>query len=356
MNKSIPKYQLVERHIKNSIKKKKIVGKLPGERTLAKELGFSYMTIRKAIDNLVTEGMLYKVPTKGTFVADKKTNKKPTHTIGYFLDSSIVAGLSSPYYSLIFNAIEKEANKHGYALVYFSDTDEQRLQKVVPILDGVIASCFPRVEPIIQDIHAISPVVVIDNSCSDKTIPSTIIDNFNSIVNAFDYLHALGHRRIAFMTGLYDSDVGKNRYAGYQSALNKHGIDIDQSLVYRGNYSYEAGIHGSEYFLSLEQPPTAIMCANDSMALGTINRLDQAGLKVPQDMSIIGFDDIEVASQIVPALTTISAPIEKIAKNSFHMLLHLINGENLDNRHVALDAKLVIRQTCLEINNETAAA
>ena len=79
------------------------------------------MTIRKAVDNLVTEGVLYKLPTKGTFVADRKTSKKKTKIIGYFLDSKIVAGLTSPYYSLIFNALEKEAAKNGYSLIYFSD-------------------------------------------------------------------------------------------------------------------------------------------------------------------------------------------------------------------------------------------
>ncbi len=350
MDTTTPKYILVEDHIKKVIKNKTIVDKLPGERTLAKELGFSYMTIRKAIDNLVNEGVLYKIPTKGTFVADQKKNgKKKTRNIGYFLDSSIVSGISSPYYSLIFNAIEKESAQHNYSVLYFSDIRENKLRKILQKLDGVIATCFPRMENIIQEMKESVPVVVIDNSAADKSIPSIIIDNFNADVESVDYICSLGHKRIAYMTGLADSDVGKNRYAGYQNGLTKNGIELDETLVFRGNYSYEAGIQGAEYYLELANPPTAIICANDSMALGAMGKLHQAGLNIPRDISIIGFDDIEVASQIMPPLTTIAAPIEEIARLSFSMLEHLIQGKQLDNKHIALPAHLVIRQSCSEL-------
>lgn len=352
MDITTPKYLLVEDHIKQAIKQGKIVDKLPGERNLALELGFSYMTIRKAIENLVNDGILYKIPAKGTFVADQKAQKARTRTIGYFLDSRIVAGLSSPYYSLIFDAIEKEATRHDYSLVYFSDHDDAKLMKVLKKLDGVIASCFGRIESIIQDIKEIVPVVVIDNSAADKTIPSVIIDNFSAQIEAVDYLCSLGHQRIGFMTGLEDSDVGKNRYEGYKNGLSKHGINSDETLVFRGDYSFRSGVEGASYFLTLEQPPTAIICANDSMALGAINKLHESGLKVPEDISIIGFDDIEFASQIIPPLTTVSAPINEISMRSFNMLESLIAGKALENRHIALPANLAIRGTCSRLEGK----
>lgn len=357
MDTSTPKYILVEEHIRNEIAQGSIIDKLPGERTLAKELGFSYMTIRKAIDNLVNEGVLFKVPTKGTFVADE--SNRPVEkklTIGYFLDSSIELGLASPYYSLIFNALEKEATRHGYLLTYFTNADEKTLLNTVSRLDGVIASSFPRIENIIQNIKKHVPVVALDNASPDKTIPSVIIDNFNAVLESFDHLYELGHRRIAFMTGLDDSDVGKNRCAGYQNGLNKHGLEHDETLVFRGNYSFNAGIEGAEYFLNLQHPPTAIMCANDSMALGAMRKLKQNGVEVPRDISIIGFDNIDVASQISPALTTVEAPIMEIARRSFDMLEKMIQDEEVDNKHIALPAKLVIRQTCARPVDNTAAA
>ena len=357
MDTTIPKYLLVEDYIRRQIKQRKIIDKLPGERLLAAELGYSYMTIRKAVDNLVNEGLLYKIPTKGTYVADQKAQKKPkTGTIGYFLDSRIAGGLSSPYYAQIFNAIEKEATRNGYSLIYFSDTSDSKLNKVLKKLDGVIATCFPRVENVIQEIKKVVPVVVIDNSAADKTIPSVIIDNFSAEIESVDHLCSLGHERIGFITGLEDSDVGKNRYEGYKSGLSKNGAAIDPTLIFRGNYTFRSGVSGIEYFLSLEPRPTAIICANDSMALGSISKLHQEGLEVPDDISIVGFDDIDMARQITPPLTTIAAPVDEIAERAFCMLQRLIDGKTLDNKHVALSAHLVPRETTGAATNAIAVA
>ena len=355
MDKVTPKYVLVQEKIKDAIKQRKIIDKLPGERALAKEYGFSYMTIRKAVENLVAEGLLYKIPMKGTFVADRKTRKKKTNIIGYFLDSSIVAGLTSPYYSLIFNALQKQATKHGYSLIYFSDIGDSSSYKHLHNMDGAIVSCFPRVEHIVDEINQHIPVVVIDNSSSDKSIPSVIIDNFNAVRASVNHLCSLGHKRIGFMTGLEDSDVGKNRYAGYKSGLSDNGLKMNKKLVFRGDYSFESGTKGADYFLSLKTPPTAIMCANDAMAIALIRQAVQRGVNVPDDISIIGFDDIAVASQISPALTTLAAPIDEITELACDMLISLINGEKPESKHIALPAQLVIRDSCAEIKDIVAA-
>ena len=345
----LPKYIIVENYIKKEIKNKTLVDKLPGERSLAKELGFSYMTIRKAIENLVTEEVLYKVPTKGTYVNKDKGKKKKTLTIGYFLDGSIKSGISSPYYSLILNALEKVAAKEDYSVVYFSDTSVERLKKTLSKLDGVIATCFPRIENTIQEIKDNIPIVLIENSAADKTIPSVIIDNFNANLDSADYICNLGHTRIGFMTGLEDSDIGKSRYAGFKHGLNKNNIESDESLIFRGNYSYEAGIEGAEYYLSLEQIPTAIICANDSMALGAMQKFKQEGFDIPEDISIIGFDDIDVASHIMPTLTTIRAPVNQIAKQAFATLKDLIMNKEPEHQHIAIAAKLMIRESCSKL-------
>jgi len=354
MDKPTPKYVLVEQKIKHAIKHREIVDKLPGERALAKEYGFSYMTIRKAVENLVAEGLLYKIPMKGTFVADRKPRKK-TKIIGYFLDSSIVAGLTSPYYSLIFNALQQQATKHGYSLIYFTDIGDSSSYKHMNNIDGAIISCFPRIEHIVHEINEHIPVVVIDNSSSDKTIPSIIIDNFNAVRASVNYLCSIGHKRIGFITGLENSDVGKNRYAGYRSGLSNHGLKMNEKLVFRGDYSFESGAKGADYFLSLKNPPTAIMCANDAMAIALIRQVVQRGLNVPDDISVIGFDDIAVASQISPALTTLAAPIDKITELACNMLISLINGEKSENKHIALPAELVIRDSCIDVKSTVAA-
>lgn len=338
-----------------AIKKKQLVDKLPGERTLALELGVSYMTLRKSIDNLVTQGVLYKVPTKGTFVNHKRVQRRKNSTIGYFLDASMIAGISSAYYSLIFNAIEKIAAKSGYSVVYFSDNDTESLTRTLEKVDGVIATCFPRIESTILKIKQSVPVVVIDNSAADKTIPSVIIDNFNADVESVDYACSLGHTSIGFMTGLEDSDVGKSRYAGYLHGLTKNNLTLDESLVIRGNYSHEAGIQGAAKLLTLDQLPTALICANDAMALGAIKHFIKAGLNIPSDISIIGFDNIEVTSQVVPSLTTNAAPIDGIAKHSFSILKDLIDGKVIEHQHIALPAHLIKRDSCATVKTSAAA-
>jgi len=346
MDKPSPKYIQAISQIKAISKQMSTDEKIPSERTLAKELGMSYMTIRKAIDKLVDQGYLFRVPAKGTFVADRKTPmRNKTKNIGYFLDNSIKDGLTSPYYSLIFNALEKESGKKGYALVFFTNLDDANAASAMKKVDGVIASCFPRVEHIIQEIKQHVPVVVIDNASFDKSIPSVIIDNFSAIVDSFDSLYSLGHKRIGFMTGLDDSDVGNNRLAGYQYALKHHKIAEQPEFIYRGDYSYESGIHGASILLALDEPPTAIICANDSMALGAMKEVSQQGLVIPDDISIVGFDDINVASQIIPPLTTVSAPIEKIAAQSIEMIHTLVTGKTVENQHIALSAQLTIRGT-----------
>ena len=349
------KYLIAQNKIRHAIENLKIDDRLPGERVLAKELGISYMTVRKAVENLVEEGALYRIAKKGTYVADPKLKRK--NCIGYFLDSSIEEGVTSPYYSLIFNALEKEAAKQGNALIYFSDSYEGDFLceslNIIAKLDGVIISCFPRIEPIVDKIKELLPVVCIDNRSLDGSIPSLTLDNFASVVDSINYLFSLGHERIGFITGLDDSNIGRNRLAGYISALKSHGLDEDMGLIYKGDYSFETGKRGADYFLSMKTPPTAIMCANDTMAIGSIKELNRRGLTVPDDISVMGFDDISVASHITPALTTVSAPVEDIAKQAIELLTAVLDGNEPEKRHLTLPCRLVLRDSCATNDSKT---
>lgn len=346
MNKNEPKYLFAERKIRKAIGHLDINDKIPGERIFAKDLGVSYMTVRKAIDGLVTQGVLYKVPKKGTFIADGKAVKKKTKNIGYFLDNSIKEGISSPYYSMIFDALQKEARNTDHDLMYFSDASESVLEKTLEKLDGLVISCFPRLEHLLRDINRQVPIVCIDNSSPDKSIASVTLDNFNAVIDAINYLCSLGHERIGFITGLDDSDVGRQRLGGYLGALRSNGIDEDTDLIYKGDYSFGTGESAAEYFLSMDKPPSAIMCANDTMAIGAIKETRRLGLSAPEDISIVGFDDINIASHLTPALTTVKTPVAEIAKQAVALLDSIISGKEPDNIHIILPCQLVLRGTC----------
>jgi LacI family transcriptional regulator, repressor for deo operon, udp, cdd, tsx, nupC, and nupG len=346
MNATPPKYVQIKNRIKEGIRDGSIKGKLPGERQLVKEFEASYMTVRKAISDLVDEGILHKNTTKGTFVSTSKMTPKTTYNIGFFLDESIKEGISSPYYSLIFNALEKEVKEKKYNLTLFSTFDDLNPLNSQKKIDGVIITCFPRLESKIQELKDFIPVILLDNTASDKSIPSVTIDNFNSSREAVRYLNGLGHKRIAFITGLMDSAVCNDRYLGYADVMGNLGIRIDKDLVFKGDFSYESGEIGAEEFLSLKNPPTAIVCANDSMAIGAMKVIQEKGLRIPDDISVIGFDDIKVSSRVFPSLTTLAAPVEEIASKTIDMLLSNIDGNDLEYKHIILPAKLIIRNSC----------
>jgi DNA-binding LacI/PurR family transcriptional regulator len=346
MSEKIPKFLGVKDTLISGIRNGSISGKLPGERVLAKQCGVSYMTIRRAVSELVEEGILYKNTTKGTFVSHSKMTPKITNNVGFFLDEGIKEGISSPYYSLIFNALEKEVKKNGYNLVLFSEADSLNPLNNQKKIDGVIICGFPRIENTIQELKRSLPIVLLDNLSTDKSIPSVTLDNFNGCSEAAHYLWGLGHRRIGFITGLMDSDICHERLAGYTSTLVAQGVKVDDSLIFKGDYSYESGEAAAKYFLSRKNPPTAIMCANDSMAIGVMKVVRENGFRVPDDISVIGFDDITVSSKVFPSLTTIAAPVEDIAHRSVRMLLDMVEGLSHDYDHVILPARLVIRSSC----------
>lgn len=346
MNEREPKYIHIKNNIKESIENGIFVDKLPGERVLAKDFDVSYMTVRKAITELVEEGILHKFTTKGTFVSNRKISPKKTRNIGFFLDEKIKEGISSPYYSLIFKALNKTAKEKGYNILLFSDFDDLHPVKNQKKIDGVIICCFPRIEDKIQEIKKYLPIVLLDNIAADKSLPSVTIDNFNSCSNSTEYLWSLGHRRIGFISGLLDSDVCKDRLHGYTSTINRLGSKEDSSLIFKGDYSYESGEKAGKFFESLSDSPSAIICANDSMAIGAMKILQEKGLRIPKDVSVVGFDNIEVASRVFPGLTTNAAPIGKMAEKSIDLLLQSIDGTDIDYKHFILPAEFIKRDSC----------
>lgn len=346
MTKKPHKYIYIKDRIRDSIRNGTIADKLPGERVLAEELQVSYMTVRKAIAELVQEGILHKLGTKGTFVNHLSTNSKTTGNIGFFLDEEIKEGISSPYYSLVFKSLEEEVTGHGYNLLFFSNFDDLDPLNGNRKVDGVVICSFPRLEDRIQTIKKYLPIVLLDNIASDKSIPSVSIDNFNSCSKSTEYLLSLGHRHIGFVSGLLDSDICKDRLQGYKNALQRANVSFDKSLVFKGDYSYESGEKAGNYFTSLPHPPTAILCANDSMAIGAMRVIQEKGIKIPEEISIIGFDNVLVASKVYPALTTNAAPIPEMAQKAVEILISWINGDYLDFQHIILEAELIKRQSC----------
>lgn len=191
------------------------------------------------------------------------------------------------------------------------------------------------------------PCVLIDYP-PEQALSTTVtlnIDNHQGAYESVEYLLQLGHRRIACIAGKRGYFSADERLAGYRHALEDANIDYDASLVIEGNWMEEAGEKALRQFMQLQQPPSAIVAANDLMAVGAVIAAKQMGYNVPDDISIIGFDDIPIASAITPALTTLRQPIQELGHEAATMMLQLLQGKQVAHQHQKLPLEMVIRHS-----------
>jgi DNA-binding LacI/PurR family transcriptional regulator len=337
----IQKYIEVKNNIKQLIDTDQLEGKLPGERILADRFGFSYMTIRHAVNELVEEGYLYRIPRKGTFVSGPKVRGVETGNIGFYLYDKLKGGISSPYYSIVLKMIQKEIRARGYNLILFTRVDDIDPKSV----EGIIATFFPDAEDKIVSMSKYLPIVLLDNDVKGVVIPAVVVDNFNSTYHAIEYAISLGHKRIGYVSGLDNSSVGLKRLAGYKTALQDYGLEIREDYIYGGDYEFTSGYESVDHFLSLKEIPTFIHCANDLMALGLMKGLMERGMNVPEDISVLGFDNIEECERLHPSLTTMSVNFERMANESIEILLAEIKGGKASTKKCIVPADLVIRES-----------
>lgn len=159
------------------------------------------------------------------------------------------------------------------------------------------------------------------------------------------HLVDLGHRRIGYINGMEDWIEAQNRLAGYRDVLTEHGLPVDESLIRHGNWSVESGYEATQELLALEDRPTAIFAANDIMALGAIYALQKAGLEVPGDVAIVGYDDRDFAAWTRPALTTVRMPSYEMGQAAARLLLEQINKVELEDA-TQVTGKLIVRESC----------
>ena len=167
--------------------------------------------------------------------------------------------------------------------------------------------------------------------------------NWPGAYNATEYLIKLGHTRIGFITGSLDLGAATDRLDGYKSALRDHHIHEDPRLIYEGTFFQPDGYAGACVMLDLENPPTAIFASNDSMAMGVMDAVRSRGLRIPEDISIIGFDDVPQAALVRPALTTVRQPLEQMGRVATQMLLGRLKNPEQEINRIELPTELIIR-------------
>ena len=198
------------------------------------------------------------------------------------------------------------------------------------------------------------PFVAIDDDVpTDLHVPSVGANNWTSGLTATEYLLSLGHRRIAMITGPSSHLVSKGRIAGYRTALETAGLAFVPLYVRESDFGMESGFLQTQALLDLPNPPTALIAACDAQAIGVYQAIYQRGLRVPDDISVIGFDDIPTSQWMSPPLTTIRQPLRDIGHMAAERLFQLMAGKALENLRVELVSPLLVRSSCTSPDLQT---
>ena len=323
---------------------------------IAKTTGFSVPTVSRALTNKdypvnpktrkrileVAESMGYQPNLSARSLRTDRTN-----TIGIIVDD-----LLSPFVPPIVRGIQDHLKPLDYmGLIVNTDFDPALEKEAISILvnrpvDGIIfvESFHAANNNLLEEIN--KPYVFVHRLFGTSVKNSVVPDDRHGAKLAVNHLAALGHRRIAYINGPAEWHSARRRLAGYEEALEALGIEIDTTLIQPGDWEFAGGYEAAKQLLALDSRPTAVFAANDLMALGAIYAIQDAGLGVPEDIAIVGYDNRDFTSIFRPKITTVTMPVYEMGKASAELLLtQLLEGQkNVDEAKVR--GQLLIRETC----------
>lgn len=271
----------------------------------------------------------------------------------------VLPSIGDPFFAGVVKGIQSIAQQKGYN-VLFSETkmnsDEFTSMLVSRQADGLIllATVPPSgVEILSRERHRALPIVIACEAIQPEMrhLPSVHIDNVAAAKEATRFLISHGHERIAFISGTNTSLLTKDREAGYRAAMKAAKLPIQDGWVLEGKLTIEGAIKATRNLLHHAMKPTAILCANDDMAIGALHEIRSAGLAVPDDISVIGFDDIRYSQVVNPPLTTVRQPAEEIGEKAMYRICHAIEeGVTLTAEPELVPHELVIRRSVARRN------
>ena len=278
--------------------------------------------------------------------------------LGLVIPRRVATLFGDPYFSRLTQGITQACYSQGYMLslfLFYSKEDEQMALSHIlqnSYLDGVIVQATTDSDPVIPHLHKSSmPFLVLGRlNQMEATISYIDVDNVSGAYKATTHLIELGYRRIAHIAGVLDNRPALDRKAGYERALREHNLPIDQDLIVEGYFNEEGGYSSIEKLLP--EKPDAIFVASDMMAFGAVRAIKDAGLVVPDDIAVVGFDDLPPSRRSDPMLTTIRQPILRFGASAVDVLIEIINSRNKPPRQTLFDTELIIRDSCGEKNRK----
>jgi len=272
-----------------------------------------------------------------------------TKTIGLILPDG-----ANPFFADMARRIENLGFKNGYSVILCnSDNNLDKQREYINILiakqvDGLIfISAGESKEDLIKLITSGTPFVVVDRDIPLGLADLILLDNEKAGFEATQHLIELGHKRIACITGPTDIGPSHLRKKGFQRALKQAGIPINQDYFFPGDFSLAGGVKAMEQLMTIQPQPTSIFALNDLMAIGAISAAIRKGYKIPENYSVVGFDDIELSSSLSPHLTTMAQPVNLMVETAIQRLLMKISvdPDKWKNEEIVLEAELIVRES-----------
>ncbi|HYR83773.1 MAG TPA: LacI family DNA-binding transcriptional regulator [Terriglobia bacterium] len=332
-------------------------GSVPNIYEVAKRAGVSTATVSRVLSrpDVVAPNTRRKVLRAVEFlgyVPNSAAKNLRTLRSGKLLVT--VPDISNPFFSLIIQGIEDTALREGYSvLVGDTQHDVKREERYAQMLkrreaDGLIFLGHRLPKEVAALVRTMAPrCAPVVNGCEFSPrlgVPSVHIDNAKAAYEAMDHLYRLGHRRIGVVTGPLVSPLSRDRLQGARSRAKKQRAEGACTVV-QGDFSIESGAVAAERLLAAHDPPTAMFCFNDEMAMGVIQTAKRRVLRVPDDLSVMGFDDIRFARCIDPPLTTIAQPMRAIGEGTVRLLLEILSGRATPPESITLPHTLIVRST-----------
>lgn len=332
---------------------------------IASKAGVSVSTVSRVLNNKTKKYRISQETESLILKAAKKLNYRPnqlarglrlkkTHTIGL-----IVPDISNPFFAHVTRIIQTHAYQAGYSLIV-CNTDEDietELEQVELLIskgvDGFIVMPVGTTSSHIKKLmDEYVPLVLLDRSFDDLDTSSVVVDNYTGAYKATEYLISMGHSRIAVIQGLPDTYTNNARVKGYLDALKDGGIEVNRNYLVGKDFRKENGYIETKFLLGLEQPPTAIFTTSDLITLGSLEALSEEKLIIPDDVSLVSFDDVDFAPFLFAPLTAVRQPKEIMGEVAVKLLIDGLRSKGInDYRKIVLKSELVVRGSVKKLAN-----
>ena len=326
---------------------------------VAKQAGVSRSTVSRVVndDPNVNENVRKRVKDviRSTgyhpHAAARSLASQHSNMIGLVLPRSVSSFFTDPYFPRLTQGVAQACNQLNYTLALFlmdTNEDEKRIFPRISrkgLLDGLLLQTAGKADRLTERLTKSDlPMVIAGRPFQANGVSYIDVDNVMAAYGAVRHLIHNGYRRIGTITGIMDSTTGIDRMEGYQNAIREQGWEVDESLIAEGDFTEKSGYLAMKHLLPAR--PDAIFAASDTMAIGAIRATRESGLRVPQDIAFVGFDDLPIASHPEFNLTTIRQPIMQFGAKAVETLIDLIKNGTKPSRRIIMDTELIIRESC----------